>query len=182
MKLFLLVAAASLSSSSSFLVRTSPPLASTTLEAGGGEADSAARAGATPAVRDAPTPDASRTPGGDVDGAATPEALVEVVEDLLETALDYIRTKERVEEGRAAAAHWAFEDAKREGTVLREHVVEDSLDIPADFYAEERLYNARATEKRAVIEELEHLNKWAELRVEEEAIKQTLRDLKGLKP
>ena len=93
-----------------------------------------------------------------------------------------VRTKERVEEDLADVAHKTFEHAAQEERVLKEAVLEDDRlnDIPADSYVEERLHQAQETEKDSAAEEYDHLGKWAELRMEEEFIKDALKDLEEL--
>lgn len=108
------------------------------------------------------------------------DASKKLVQNLLETALDYVRTKERIEEDLATSAHRTHEDALEEERVLREYVVEDTMDIPADSYVDERFHNAQEMERESRVEEREHLGKWAELRMEEEAIKTALKDLEEL--
>ena len=59
-------------------------------------------------------------------------------------------------------------------------MAEEKWDIPLDTYLEERFHEAQETEKEAHKEEFEHLNNWAELRMEEEAIKAAIKELKDL--
>lgn len=110
------------------------------------------------------------------------EASMAMAERLLETALDYVRTKEHIEEDLATAAHKTFEHAAENEQVLKEHIVADDKldDIPLDSYLEERFHEAQDTEREAHEDEIEHLNKWAELRMEEEAIKTAIKELKDL--
>lgn len=104
-----------------------------------------------------------------------------MAEKLLETALDYVRTKEHIEEDLANAAHKTFEHAAENEKVLKEHIVaDDMLDIPLDSYLEERFREAQDMEREAHEEEKEHLYNWAELRMEEEAIKTAIKELKDL--
>jgi hypothetical protein len=107
-----------------------------------------------------------------------------MAEKLLETALDYVRTKEHIEEDLATAAHKTFEHATTNEQVLKEHIVEDEKvlddDLPLDSYLEERFHEAQVMEREAHMEEMEHMNNWAELRMEEEAIKSALKELKDL--
>lgn len=49
-----------------------------------------------------------------------------------------------------------------------------------DNYLDERFRHEQETEKQAYKEEFEHLNNWAELRMEEEAIKTAIKELKEL--
>lgn len=91
-----------------------------------------------------------------------------MAEKLLETALDFVRTKERIEEDLAADAHKLFEHAVEEEMVLKEHVVDNLKDTLADNYIDERFRHAQEMEREAHEEELQHLQKWAELRLEEE--------------
>ena len=104
-----------------------------------------------------------------------------MAEQLLETALDYVRTKEHIEEDLANRAHKTFQHAADNEKVLKEHIVaDDKLDIPLDSYLEERFHEAQDMEREAHEEEMEHLNNWAELRMEEEAIKSAIKELKDL--
>ena len=94
-----------------------------------------------------------------------------------------VRTKERAEEDLAATAHQTFEHAVEEERVLKEAIEEEDLmkeNVPADDYIAERLHMAQETEKASHDEEFEHLGKWAELRMDEEEIKSTLKELKEL--
>ncbi|KAL7491014.1 hypothetical protein ACHAWT_000507 [Skeletonema menzelii] len=110
------------------------------------------------------------------------EASMAMAERLLETALDYVRTKEHIEEDLATAAHKTFEHAAENEQVLKEHIVADDKldDIPLDSYLEKRFHEAQDTEREAHEEEIEHLNNWAELRMEEEAIKTAIKELRDL--
>mmetsp|Transcript_5470 Transcript_5470/g.11888 ORF Transcript_5470/g.11888 Transcript_5470/m.11888 type:complete len:183 (+) Transcript_5470:48-596(+) len=182
MKSYLVLA--SLSSASSFVTNTPPSLVSTMLHASG-KSDAEAHMEVMPKIWD----ELKKTEKniviqqqvGEIDETDASKALAE---KLLETALDYVRTKERIEEDLASTAHKTFEHAKKEERVLKEYIVEEEdIDIfSVDSYVDERLHNAQEKEKEAHVEEAEHLNKWAELRMEEEAIKQTLKDLKDLEP
>lgn len=185
MKLFVL--AASLSTASSFVAVTAPPLASAPAAlraAGGAKSDAEAHMDVMPKIWDelkkAERDIVVQQQVGEIDEAAASKAMAE---KLLETALDYVRTKERIEEDLASTAHRLFEHAVEEEKVLEEHVTEQLLnDIPADSYIDERFHQAQEMEKHAHEEEIEHLEKWAELRMEEEAIKANLRELKDMKP
>ena len=106
-----------------------------------------------------------------------------MAEKLLETALDYVRTKEHIEEDLATAAHKTFEHATKSEQVLKEHIVEDEKvldDLTLDSYLEERFHEAQVMEREAHMEEMEHMNNWAELRMEEEAIKSAIKELQDL--
>ena len=94
-----------------------------------------------------------------------------------------MRTKERAEEDLAVTAHQTFEHAAEEERVLKEHIAEEDLmkeDILADNYVEERLHAAQEAEKASHADEHAHLDNWAELRMEEEAIKSSLKELKDM--
>lgn len=101
-----------------------------------------------------------------------------LAEKLLETALEYVKTKEHNEEEKVLDAHKAFEHAVEEEKVLEEFVMEDQLnDIPADSYVEERLHAAHDAEIEARKEEEAHLKKAEEWHKEEEAVEEVLEEL-----
>ena len=115
---------------------------------------------------------------GEIDEATASKALAE---NLLQTALDYVKTKERIEEDLASTAHKTYEHMKEEERILKDHIVEDEvLDVHVDSYIDERLHHAQEAEKEARAEEFKHLEKWAKLCMEEEDIKHSLKELKDL--
>lgn len=117
---------------------------------------------------------------GEIDEVTASKALAE---NLLQTALDYVKTKERIEEDLASTAHKTYEHMKEEERILKDHIVEDEvLDVHVDSYIDERLHHAQETEKEARAEELKHLEKWAKLCMEEEDINKVSGNSKTLKP
>ena len=180
MKLFLL--AGSLCTASSFVAPSLPSFASTALRAS--KSDAEAHMDVMPKVWDelkkAERDLVVQQQVGDIDESEASKAMAE---KLLETALDFVRTKERIEEELAEAAHKTFQHAAEEERVLKEHVLQEDvaeiLDV-ADRYVDERLHMAQETEREKLAEEHEHLEQWAELRLEEEFIKSALKELEGL--
>ena len=104
-----------------------------------------------------------------------------LAEKLLETALDYVHTKEQVEVEHGINAHQTYEDAIEEEELLEEFVQEEQLkDIPLDSYVEERLREAHKQEVQAKMEEEEAIKNFRELKIAEEGFKTTLSELKNL--
>ena len=118
---------------------------------------------------------------GKKDGTDDTEVTKKVVEKMIETALDYVQTKERVEVEHVVAAHKAYEAAIKEEDVLGEFVEADKVrDVPMDSYVEERYRAAVEAEVRAKNEETEAIHNFQQLKHSEEQMKATLDDLKGL--
>ena len=105
----------------------------------------------------------------------------QLAEKLLETALDYVHTKEQVEVEHGINAHQTYEDAIEEEELLEEFVHEEQLhDVPLDAYVEERLREAHKQEVQAKMEEEEAVRNFRELKIAEEGFKATLSELKNL--
>ena len=106
-----------------------------------------------------------------------------LVEEMLDTALEHVKTKERLEARHAKEAHEAFEKAKQEEQVLHEYIEEEQLhDVPMDSFISERLHAAEEAELQAMKEEDDSIRTSQELRNSESNIKATLEALKRLEP
>lgn len=118
-----------------------------------------------------------------VDETNEDEFVKAMTERMLETALDYVQTKEQIEEADAFAAHKAYQQAVEEEEVLEEFIEADHLnDIPLDSFVEKRLHSAQQLELDALKEEEDHLKQLDELHKAEESVRAALEELKKQKP
>jgi hypothetical protein len=118
-----------------------------------------------------------------LEGSDETEATEKLVENMLETALDFIKTKELVETERAKTAHENFQWAMREEEALEDFLQEEyksGLFIDGSESLEEHAHKAHDTEISAIREEAEALHDLADLYEKEEAVKATLEELKRL--
>ena len=118
-----------------------------------------------------------------VHGKDESETTKLIAERLLETAMEYLQTKEIIEEEHAFAAHKKYQHAVEEEAVLEEFVMDDNLkDIPLDSFVAARLYSAHKTEHDAIQDEEFALHELDELHRKEEVVRATLEELKRLQP
>jgi hypothetical protein len=111
------------------------------------------------------------------------EASSALVEKMLETAMDFLKTKEQIEEEHAFAAHVAYQHAAEEEVILEESIIDENLkDIPLDSSVKERLDAALEKEAKALKDEDDALKALAKLYHKEDALNATLEELKKLKP
>ena len=118
-----------------------------------------------------------------LEGSDETEATEKLVENMLETALDFIKTKELVETERAKTAHENFQWAMREEEALEDFLQEEyksGLFIDGSESLEEHAHKAHDAEINAIREEAEALHDLADLYEKEEAVKATLEELKRL--
>jgi hypothetical protein len=127
---------------------------------------------------------------------------IKLLEEMLETALYYVQTKEQVEEEHAIQAHQAIEKAVDQEKVLEEfakkayqdadglerremavadlahNFVDNDIEERVHNYVEERLRAAKIQEALATVEEEEAVQNLKELKLTEEEFKATLEELK----
>lgn len=108
---------------------------------------------------------------------------IDFVEELFETALDYVQTKEIVEEEHADMAHHMVEEAI-EGERVLENYAHDEMPHGANIedFVESKLQAAKEAEKHAREDEEEAKRSLEELKRNEEYIKTTMEELRKLKP
>lgn len=111
------------------------------------------------------------------------ETTKKLVQDMLETALEYVQEQEHIEEEHVVHSRQAFEHAIEEENTLEEFVQEDQLkDVPMDTYLEDRYHAAQLEEQEAIQEEQDALEHYEELKKTEINIQTTLDELKNMEP
>lgn len=105
-----------------------------------------------------------------------------LVSEMLETALEHVKTMEKDAAHHAKEANEAFDRALQKERVLEEFVEEDEElpPIPIDDYLKSRLHQAEEEEMQALKAEDEYVHQYEDLREKERSIKDLLEQMKKL--
>lgn len=117
----------------------------------------------------------------ELEGKDMSHAAEMLAERMLEAALDFVQTQERIEEDHAFSAHQDFMHALEEEHELDEFVTDEHMkDIPMDTYVAARLQAVRDAEVKAMKDEDEALHHLDDLYEKEKALKESLEELKKI--
>ena len=106
-----------------------------------------------------------------------------LIEEMLETALEHVKTKERAEAKHAKEMHDAFEHAVQDEKELAAFVKEEHLrDVAMDGFVRERFHTAQQEESQAVKEEGDAVRAYKYYKSVEDKVKATLEAFKRLEP